>query len=72
MRVAREGPRIVPFFCYIYRRTDGVPHFEVLPEDAPEQAARRAAKLLADRGDAERAEIWQGDTLVRVVLPEAA
>jgi hypothetical protein len=62
----------VPFFCYIYRRADGVPHFEVLPEETPDQAVRRAARLLAERGDAERAELWQGETLVRVLTREAA
>lgn len=62
----------MPFFCYIYRHTDGVPHFEVLPEETPDQAARRAARLLAERRDAARAELWQGDTLVRVLLPQTA
>ena len=62
----------MPFFCYIYRRTDGVPHFEVLPADPPDHAARRAARLLAERSDAERAELWQGETLVRVLTREAA
>jgi hypothetical protein len=62
----------VPFFCYIHRRTGGVPHFEVLAEESPDLAARRAAKLLAERRDAERAELWQGDTLVRVLTREAA
>lgn len=62
----------MPFFCYIHRRAGGVPHFEVLAEETPDQAVRRAAKLLSDRRDGERAELWQGDTLVHVLVREAA
>ena len=61
----------MPFFCYIHRVTGGVPHFEVLPEVTADSAVRRAAQLLAERLDGERAELWQGDTLV-MVLPRAA
>ena len=61
----------MPFFCYIHRTTGGVPHFEVLPEITTDSAVMRAAQLLAERRDGERAELWLGDTLV-AVLPRAA
>jgi hypothetical protein len=68
----KGAPPTVPFFCYIFRHADGVPHFEVLPEETPDLAVRRAAKLLAERRDGARAELWQGDTLIQVLMREAA
>ena len=58
----------MPFLCYIHRRDQGVPHFEVLPESSELAAMDRATRLLAQRVDGVRAEIWDGDTLV-VTLP---
>jgi hypothetical protein len=55
------------YFCYIHRKTGGVPHFEVLPEMSPGDAVDRAAKLLAQRADGERAEVWEGERLVFTV-----
>jgi len=54
----------MPFFCYIHRKGDRVPHFEVLPELSAGAAQDRAAQLLAQRADGVRAEVWDGDTLV--------
>lgn len=63
--------RAMPFFCYIHRIDGGVPHFEVLPQASRDDAVRRAAALLADRPDGERAELWEGETLL-VILPRPA
>jgi hypothetical protein len=54
----------MPLFCYIHRKGDRVPHFEVLPELTERGAQDRAAQLLAQRADGVRAEVWDGDTLV--------
>jgi hypothetical protein len=62
----------VPFFCYIHRDGSGVPYFEVLPELTQRGARERAAQLLAQRADAIRAEVWDGDTLVFTVPRTAA
>jgi hypothetical protein len=62
----------MPFFCYVHRRTGGVPHFEVLPDMSEASALRRARELLAERRDAERAELWCDDTLIATVAPEPA
>ena len=56
------------FFCFIHRRDNGVPHFEVLPELTERGAHDRAAQLLAQRADAVRAEVWEGDDLL-FILP---
>jgi hypothetical protein len=61
----------MPFFCYIHRRGDGVPHFEVLSEVTERGAQARAAQLLAQRADAVRAEVWDGDTLI-FTLPQTS
>jgi hypothetical protein len=58
----------MPFLCYIHRRTGGVPHFEVLPDGSPAAAAARAATILAQRPDSDRAELWQDDLLL-LTLP---
>ena len=58
------------FFCYIHRNGDRVPHFEVLPELTERGLQNKAAELLAQRADAVRAEVWDGDTLV-FTLPGA-
>lgn len=60
------------FFCYIHRHDHGVPHFEVLPESTELGAKRRAAELLAQRVDGERAEVWDGETLVFTIPRDAA
>lgn len=52
------------YFCYIHRRTGGVPHFEVLPESTESRAVDIAAQLLAQRADAVRAEVWEDERLV--------
>ena len=62
--------REMPFFCYIHRRDNGVPHFEVLAELTEQGAHDRAAQLLAQRVDGDRAEVWEGDTLL-FTLPKA-
>lgn len=60
----------MPFFCYIHRKGDRVPHFEVLPELTERGLQDKAAELLAQRADGVRAEVWDGDTLV-FTLPGA-
>jgi hypothetical protein len=57
----------MPYLCYIHRTTGGVPHFEVLPDSSPRDARERAAHLMAERPDALRAEIWDGEILVSTV-----
>ena len=52
------------YFCYIHRKTGGVPHFEVLPETSQVGAIDEAARLLAERSDAIRAEVWEEDRLI--------
>jgi hypothetical protein len=59
------------YFCYIHRETGGVPHFEVLPETSQGDAIDRAARLMEQRADAVRAEVWDGERLV-FTLPRAA
>jgi hypothetical protein len=59
------------YFCYIHRRTGGVPHFEVLPETSRGEAIDLAAHLLAERADGVRAEIWDGERLI-FSLPRGA
>ncbi|WP_411288661.1 hypothetical protein [Phenylobacterium sp.] len=54
----------MPFFCYVHRTGGGVPHFEVLPDMPRAAAIQRAADLLAQRPDGERAELWEGEELV--------
>lgn len=61
----------MPYFCYIHREKGGVPHFEVLAETSRRGAADRAAKLLAQRADGIRAEVWEGETLVFTLPREA-
>ena len=52
------------YFCYIHRQTSGVPHFEVLPETSQGGAIERAQRLMAQRADALRAEVWEDERLV--------
>ncbi|HXA38171.1 MAG TPA: hypothetical protein VNW53_04165 [Phenylobacterium sp.] len=59
------------YFCYIHRRTGGVPHLEVLPETSQGIAIDTAARLLAQRADGVRAEIWEDERLV-FTLPRGA
>jgi len=60
------------YFCYIHRKTGGVPHFEVLPETSQGGAIDEAARLLAERSDAIRAEVWEEDRLIFTLPREAA
>jgi hypothetical protein len=62
----------LPFFCYIHRQGDRVPHFEVLPELTRRGAQARAAQMLEQRVDGVRAEVWDGDSLVFTVTRSAA
>ena len=59
---------VMAFFCYIHRGTGGVPHFEVLPESSQGLAVNAAARLLAQRANAVRAEIWEDERLL-MTLP---
>jgi hypothetical protein len=59
------------YFCFIHRRTGGVPHFEVLPETSHDDAIDQAARLLAERTDAVSAEVWEDERLI-FTLPRAA
>jgi hypothetical protein len=52
------------YFCYIHRKAGGVPHFEVLPDMSQGGAIDMATQLLAQRADAVRAEIWEGERLL--------
>jgi hypothetical protein len=67
---------VMAYFCYIHRQSGGVPHFEVLPETSPGHAIDTAARLLVQRADAVRAEVWEDERLVftlprGVVAPRA-
>jgi len=61
----------MPYLCYVHRSSGGVPHFEVLPDLTRAEAIQRAGELLAQRPDAQRAELWEEDLLV-FTLPRAA
>jgi len=60
------------YFCYIHRSTGGVPHFEVLPETTQGDARDRAARLLEQRADGIRAEVWEGEQLIFTVPRDPA
>ena len=62
----------MPLICYVHRGAEATPYLEVLPDLPGEAAARRAARLLAERLDAERAELWDGEELVLILRPAAA
>ena len=62
----------MPYFCSIHRTTGGVPYFEVLPQSERERALNRAAELLADRPDGERAEVWEDETLIQTLSKTVA
>jgi len=66
---ARRNPLV--YFCYIHRESGSAPHFEVLPETSHVGAMEHAAQMMAQRADAIRAEIWDGDRLV-FSLPRSA
>lgn len=59
----------MPLICYVHRRDNAVPYFEVLSAPAGEAAARRAAQLLAERPDGVRVELWDGEELVLSLEP---
>ena len=61
----------MPLICYVHRTGEAVPYFEVLPELTGPAAVRRAAELMADRPDAIRAELWEGERLVHVLERQA-
>jgi hypothetical protein len=54
----------MPYICFIHRRSEAAPYFEVLPDMPRLSAIERAGALLAERPDAERAELWDGERLV--------
>jgi hypothetical protein len=60
------------YFCYIHRQAGGVPHLEVLPETSQGPAIDTAARLMAQRADAIRAEIWEDERLIFSLPREAA
>ncbi|MDB5474989.1 MAG: hypothetical protein JWP49_500 [Phenylobacterium sp.] len=61
----------MPYFCFVHRRSQAAPYFEVLPDMSRLSAIERAGALLAERPDGERAELWDGERLV-FTLPRAA
>lgn len=61
----------MPYLCYIHRAAGGVPHFEVLPQTSQGGAIDQAARLLAQRADGVRAEVWDGERLI-FTLPRGA
>jgi hypothetical protein len=60
----------MPYLCFIHRRSQAAPYFEVLPDMSRLSAIERAGALLADRPDGERAELWEDERLV-LTLPRA-
>lgn len=62
----------MPLFCYVHSRGATVPYLEVLAGESTPQALRRAAELMADRPDAVRAELWDGETLLHTLERETA
>jgi hypothetical protein len=60
----RQRASILVYFCYIHRASGSAPHFEVLPETSHTGAMEHAARMMAQRADAIRADIWDGDRLV--------
>ena len=61
----------MPFLCYIHRTGQAVPYFEVLAEQTEGGAKAHAARLLAERADALRAEIWDGERLLCTLQVQA-
>lgn len=59
------------YFCYIHRQAGGVPHLEVLPETQQGQAIDTAARLMEQRADAVRAEVWEDERLIFTLPREA-
>jgi hypothetical protein len=62
----------MPYLCYIHRQSGGVPHLEVLPETSQGRAIDTAARLMAQRADAVRAEIWEDERLIFTLPRELA
>lgn len=52
------------YLCYIHRRSGVAPYFEVLPDMPRLSAIEQAGRLLAERPDGDRAELWDGERLV--------
>ncbi|MDB5417139.1 MAG: hypothetical protein JWP86_2799 [Phenylobacterium sp.] len=59
------------YLCYIHRRSGVAPYFEVLPDMPRRSAIEQAGRLLAERPDGDRAELWDGERLV-FTLPRDA
>jgi hypothetical protein len=59
------------YFCYIHRQAGGVPHLEVLPETTQDVAFATARRMLQQRTEAIRAEVWEDERLI-FTLPRAA
>ena len=70
-RWGRREAHVLVYFCYIHRASGAAPHFEVLPETSHVGAMEHAAQMMAQRADAIRAEIWDGDRLI-FSLPRSA
>ena len=63
---------LMPLICYVHRTAGTVPYFEILPDLTKAAALRRAAELMAERPDAVRAELWDGEQLVHTLDREPA
>ena len=61
----------MPYLCYIHRASSEIPHLEVLPDTTQVEAIDLAVNLMAQRADAVRAEVWDGERLV-FALPRLA
>ena len=71
VRASQRKATILVYFCYIHRASSSAPHFEVLPETSQVGAMEHAVRMMVQRADAIRAEIWDGDRLV-FSLPRSA
>jgi len=57
----------MPYVCYVHDPRAPVPYMEVLAEISLEEAAAAARRLLRERPEAETAELWQEDDLIRTL-----
>jgi hypothetical protein len=57
------------FLCFIHQSWTRVPYMEVLPEHAIEDAMAHARRLLLDRPNCSRAEIFEDDRPVAILEP---
>lgn len=51
------------YICYVYQGDDQVPYMEVLGDLAADAAKARLRQLLRERPHADRAELWDGETI---------